>query len=157
MFSSSHRLKTFWLLTFFLITTVSISFAQPKGKHTVSGYVKDLNTGEYLIGANVYIKELLKGTSTNQYGFFSLTLPRGSYQLLAGFIGYEPKLVNVSFDENGTVNILLMPESSSLKAEFCLVLLTQAKSRTSKEAPQAELCAIMPTSIFFVSALKKDS
>ncbi|OQA12021.1 MAG: TonB-dependent Receptor Plug Domain protein [Bacteroidetes bacterium ADurb.Bin397] len=108
MFSSSHRLKTFWLLAFFLITTVSISFAQPKGKHTVSGYVKDQNTGEYLIGANVYIKELLKGTSTNQYGFYSITVEDGNYQLVISFLGYKEQVIPIELNKDIRQNISLV-------------------------------------------------
>ena len=102
MFSPSHRLKTFWLLALFLITTISISFAQPKGKHTVSGYVKDQNTGEYLIGANVYIKELLKGTSTNQYGFYSITVEDGNYQLVISFLGYKEQVIPIELNKDAT-------------------------------------------------------
>lgn len=100
--------------TFCLFLLLSGFAAVAQQKITINGYVKDSLSGETLIGASITVKEEARGVTTNQYGFFSLTLPRGSYQLLAGFIGYEPKLVNVSFDENGTVNILLMPASSSL-------------------------------------------
>ncbi|HNV99512.1 MAG TPA: carboxypeptidase-like regulatory domain-containing protein, partial [Chitinophagales bacterium] len=45
---------------------------------TLSGYVKDGSTGEDLIGANVYVQsDVSTGTSTNVYGFYSLTLPAG--------------------------------------------------------------------------------
>ena len=54
-----------------------ISNGQTKQKFTISGYVKEAKTGEYMIGANVYLKEVLKGTATNQYGFYSLTFDEG--------------------------------------------------------------------------------
>ena len=46
---------------------------------TVSGYVRDKQSGEELIGANIYLNELKQGTSTNPYGFYSLTIPEGNY------------------------------------------------------------------------------
>ena len=52
-------------------------FAQNE-KLTVSGYVKDNKNGEGLIGASIFIKELFTGTTTNTYGFYSLTLPKGN-------------------------------------------------------------------------------
>ena len=67
---------------------VSISvFAQEK--YTISGYVKEAETGEYLIGASVYIQENMQGVSTNQYGFYSLTVDEGSYTLDISFLGLK--------------------------------------------------------------------
>ena len=67
---------------------------------TVSGYVHDALTGEYLIGANVYEKESLKGTTTNTYGFFSLTLPAGEYTLVSSFLGYREFEEKIQLDQN---------------------------------------------------------
>ena len=51
-------------------------------KFTLSGYVKDANNGETLLGAYVYVlHNTTQGTSTNTYGFYSLTLPKGSYTI----------------------------------------------------------------------------
>ncbi len=63
--------------------------------YTVSGYLKDKATGEVLIGAHVYEKETYTGTTTNAYGFYSLTLPAGAHQVVFSFIGYEP--INFTF------------------------------------------------------------
>lgn len=58
-------------------------------KVTLSGYVKDSISGESLIGATVYVKELSIGAAANTYGFYSLTLPKGTYSLSYAFIGNE--------------------------------------------------------------------
>ena len=58
-------------------------------KFTISGYVKDASSGEFLIGSNVYLKELMKGVSTNTYGFFSITVEKGDYDLITSFVGYK--------------------------------------------------------------------
>lgn len=73
------------LLTFMVCSSAGLQ-AQ---RATISGYVTDKASGESLIGANVYIKELLKGTSSNQYGFYSITLDQGGYTLVVSFLGYE--------------------------------------------------------------------
>ncbi|PRY15021.1 TonB-dependent receptor-like protein [Pontibacter ummariensis] len=58
-------------------------------KVTLSGYVKDGSSGEGLIGASVSVQELPGvGVGTNEYGFYSLTLPKGSYTLLYSYLGY---------------------------------------------------------------------
>jgi hypothetical protein len=72
-----------------------------QNKYTISGYVKDANTGEELIGASVFIKELSStGTTSNAYGFFSITIPEGKYNVTAQFIGYEPKNVIITLKQN---------------------------------------------------------
>lgn len=58
-------------------------------KFTVSGFIKDRLSGEMLIGAHVYDDSSFFGTSTNGYGFYSLTLPAGKYQLQVSFVGYH--------------------------------------------------------------------
>ena len=54
--------------------------------YTISGYLKDKESGEVLIGAHVYEKESYEGTATNAYGFYSLTLPAGVHQMVFSFI-----------------------------------------------------------------------
>src|SRR5262245_27290128 len=76
----------FWL--FFLLWTPLPALAQEKKMVTISGYVREANTGESMLGAGVYLKELLKGTYTNAYGFYSITVPEGTYTLVASFVGY---------------------------------------------------------------------
>ncbi len=56
---------------------------------TISGYVSDAQSGERLLGTNIYDDSRLKGTTTNNYGFFSLTLPAGNVALNASFVGYK--------------------------------------------------------------------
>lgn len=85
-------------------------------KFTLNGYIKDSLTGETLIGANVTVKEEGRGASSNQYGFYSITLEKGNYQLLVSFVGYEAKLVDVDFTENRSINILLAPSSTNLNS-----------------------------------------
>jgi hypothetical protein len=56
---------------------------------TVSGYVKDAASGEALIGANVFVKETMRGSATNVYGYYVLNLEPGTYTLAMSYIGYE--------------------------------------------------------------------
>lgn len=56
---------------------------------TISGYVKDQRTGEALIGSSIYVDELKTGTTTNSYGYYSITLPKGTYNLKYSFVGFK--------------------------------------------------------------------
>ncbi len=72
--------------------------------YTISGYLKDKSSGEVLIGAHVYDKESYTGTSTNPYGFYSLTLPEGSHQIVFSFLGYESQEVNILLNKDKKLN-----------------------------------------------------
>ncbi|HMT35833.1 MAG TPA: carboxypeptidase-like regulatory domain-containing protein, partial [Chitinophagaceae bacterium] len=68
------------LLLSFLFCVQQMLHAQDK-KYTISGYVRDQSSGENLPAANVGVVELKRGVNTNNYGFFSISVPEGNYQL----------------------------------------------------------------------------
>lgn len=76
-------------------------------KFTISGYVRDNNSGESLIGANVYIKEINKGTTTNQYGFYSLSFEKGEYTLVSSYIGFKEYEQKISLIKDLKINFSL--------------------------------------------------
>jgi hypothetical protein len=84
------------------------------GKITVSGYIKDKSNGEELIGATVVITELGKGTVTNSYGFYSISLMPGNYSLKYSFIGYNTMERKLNLSNSITLNIELEEESTLL-------------------------------------------
>jgi len=75
-------------ILFFLLVFVfgSTSFAQ---NYAVSGDVRDHATGESIIGASVLIKNKNSGVVTNSFGFYSITLPAGNYEMELRCVGYE--------------------------------------------------------------------
>jgi hypothetical protein len=76
--------------------------------YTVSGTIKDAANGEDIIGAIVVVKENpSKGTSSNSYGFYSLTLPAGEYTLVYQYLGYATQEKKVSLRNNQTLNVQL--------------------------------------------------
>lgn len=83
------------------------AFLNAQQKFTVSGYVKNSATGEALIGANVFVKELLKGSPTNTYGFYSITLPNGTYTLTVTFMGYNEYFKKIDLNKDIKMNISL--------------------------------------------------
>lgn len=81
-------------------------------RYTISGFIKDSLNGETLIGATVAVSGKTKGISSNQYGFYSLTLEEGDYIIACSFIGFQPKLLQVKLDGNKQLNIELLPKAS---------------------------------------------
>ena len=84
-------------------------------RFTVSGYIKDAETGEELIYANVHHKEFDVGTTSNVYGFYSLTLTPGQYTLFFSYLGYETTSQTISLTGNMELNIELPPSSAKLE------------------------------------------
>ena len=88
------------------LTTVTKSEMEVlKPKHTVSGYIKDEESDEIMISAYIHAKGTNFATVTNSYGFFSLTLPDGIYELTTSYIGYTAKNVNVDLNSNKRLDI----------------------------------------------------
>jgi TonB dependent receptor/CarboxypepD_reg-like domain/TonB-dependent Receptor Plug Domain len=99
-----------YLFSIFFLIAVLSSYAQKK--RTISGTIKDEATGEQLIGATVRIKEIPQsGTTSNSYGFYSITAPDGEYNLLITYTGYEPLIRQVSLHQSQTINISLSLQS----------------------------------------------
>lgn len=79
----------------------------PLEKVTLSGFVKDRATGEALIGTTVWVPALQQGTATNGFGFYSLSLPRGSYEVVYSFLGYESQRTRIEFDQSRQATLFL--------------------------------------------------
>ncbi len=79
-------------------------------RYTVSGVVSDSVSGEPLISAYVYDALSGKSTSTNNYGFYSLTLPQGRVELLAGYLNYSQKNIRLELQENKNLPLRLHPD-----------------------------------------------
>lgn len=97
-------------LIFFLVS--AFLFAQEK--ITLSGVISEQETGETLFGVNVLIPELQTGTVTNQYGFYSITLPAGEYRVVYSSIGYASETVSLRLYENTKHHVELHFETESL-------------------------------------------
>jgi hypothetical protein len=92
-------MKKIIFTSLFLLLGLSGIMAQQK--YTISGTIRDKKNGETMIGVTIYPKELTSvGTSCNAYGFYSLTLPEGSYHILFNFIGYKTDTFFVQLNTN---------------------------------------------------------
>ncbi|MBI1668966.1 TonB-dependent receptor [Capnocytophaga periodontitidis] len=100
------------LLLLFLVVTTAV-FAQHK--YTLSGSISDASNGEKLLGVNFIVKELHTGTSTNEYGFYSITLPEGKYTIVIEYIGFGTHQETIELNKNIRRDYKLKPEAIELK------------------------------------------
>ncbi len=109
--------KTYVMKRVLLLFTVFFLFSGSKAQNvTISGFVEDANTGERLIGVAVYETNWHKyGTFTNEYGFYSLTLPKGKIKLRVSYIGYQP--VDTVLDLQNDLQITFRLASATMLKE----------------------------------------
>jgi len=101
--------KTNFLFLFLFSIAV---FSQEE--HTISGTVYDKNNNETLIGVSLYFPELNAGVTTNEYGFYSVTLPKGTYKVQVNYLGYYSIVETIILNKKITKNFKLEEESESL-------------------------------------------
>jgi hypothetical protein len=99
------------LLFLFAIIPVLVLGQQ---NYTLSGKISDEETGEDLIGVSVMVVELVKGTTTNSYGFYSLSLPEGTYTIRYSYIGYQKVEQKITFNKDHVINIEIKPSPIAL-------------------------------------------
>ncbi len=87
---------------------------QVSARNTVSGYVRDAETGEELIGATVAIYETGNGTITNTYGYYALSLESGFYTLVFSYLGYVAETRPVTLGEDLSLNVELFRKTEQI-------------------------------------------
>lgn len=94
-------------LLYILLTFIALN-TKAQNKITISGFIFDKQSGEALIGANVYESQTKTGCSSNEFGFFSLTLPKtDSIYLVVSFIGYEPYFITLKGESKSNLKLYL--------------------------------------------------
>jgi len=108
--------KLLSMLTF----CVSICLVSAQENFTISGYITDYESGETLIGATALVKELGNGAVSNEYGFYSISVPEGSYTLEFSYIGFGNIIKSVSLSANYKLDV----ELGEMKNELAEVVVT---------------------------------
>jgi len=116
------------LLTSLLLFLCCIAFAQ---NYSISGTLKDITTGETLLGATIYSKESAKGAVTNEYGFFSLSLPQGKHTIVISYLGYQEVTQKIELSSNQKLQLELNPSENKLE-EVVLTRTGNSKSQTKQ-------------------------
>jgi hypothetical protein len=130
--------KIIYHLTILLLLFVSSMYSQDtsaselaKQKYTLSGTVSDANSNETLIGVNVYFPELKTGTTTNEYGFYSITIPKGNYEIQVSYVSFQTVRETVNLSKNTKKNFQL----SSVEEQLQEVVITESR-KTNIRRPE---------------------
>tara|TARA_B100000900_G_scaffold81473_1_gene65728 strand:- start:1700 stop:4048 length:2349 start_codon:yes stop_codon:yes gene_type:complete len=128
-------MRLFFSLTLSVFFSVAM-FGQ--NQFTISGYVQDNASGENLIGVSIYEKESFKGTASNQYGFYSLTLDEGNYKIIYSFIGFKNITKEINLNKNIRLNISL-DSDAILTEEITITGEKLDKNVSSSDMSQAKI------------------
>lgn len=102
------RLQHFVLIVVMLIALSKAGKAQALENYTLSGYVREFGTAETMIGVNIFLRDKPQvGTVSNLYGFYSITLPKGRYDIVFSYVGYAPVVLELNLERNTVKDISL--------------------------------------------------
>ncbi len=101
----------FFVVFLFISTKI---FAEPDKNVTLSGYITDIENGESLPGATIFIVGLNAGAASNNYGYYALTIPSGKQTIVFSYIGYTDIVVDIDLLHDTILNIELVSSSQLL-------------------------------------------
>ncbi|MCK6609718.1 MAG: TonB-dependent receptor [Bacteroidia bacterium] len=127
MLNSIFRISTF----LFLIVFIPFNGFSQEQKFTLSGEVKDAKNGEDLIGATISIPAKKLGVTSNAYGFYSISLPAGTYDVEVSYLGYITQKLTITLNQNQRKNIELSEDKKELKE---LVIKTDKADKSNVES-----------------------
>ena len=121
-----------------LFCLLAVTLPATAQKVIVSGYVTDAGSGERMIDATVYEKASYAGTTTNNYGFFSLPLPPGKAEIIVSYLGYDALTADVNLTRDTVMNFSLTMSSSEIDA----VTITATGRQSKVESAQMSMIDI---------------
>ncbi len=130
----------------YIVAVVLTLFAFAKAysqKYTLSGTITEEQNGETLLNVNVLIPSLSTGTVTNEYGFYSITLDAGTYEIIYSSIGFQTVKKTVVLDKNQQISLKLKEQGEQLDA----IVLESDVERLSTRSPQMSVNALSIESI----------
>lgn len=144
---SMKYLYSFLYMLFFSLSLFS------QEKFTISGTITEKKSNETLIGVNILFPELNKGVVTNEYGFYSITLPKGNYKLLISYVGYNSISKTIELSENKKLKFQLT-ESSEVLDE---VVIEQNIEKLNVRTPQMSVNKLSSNTIKKIPAVLGES
>ena len=107
-------------------------------KFTISGTVSEAFSNETLIGVSIVVPALNMGAATNEYGFYSLTLPEGEYEVLVSYLGYRDIRSTLILDSDKTINFQIEQKAEELEE----VVVTENSEKPDIRKPQMSVNTI---------------
>ncbi len=105
---------------------------QAQQRYTLSGTITDGSSNENLIGVTLIIPELRTGVTTNEYGFYSITLPEGEYEIRLTSLGFQDIVQTISLNQNLKINFQMSEEAEQLEE----VVVTDQTKKIDIRKPQ---------------------
>ncbi|WP_432220888.1 TonB-dependent receptor [Flavobacterium sp. TMP13] len=130
---------------FLLLLFLSSLFSYAQEKYTLNGTISDSKNNETLIGVNIYFPDLKIGTTTNEYGFYSVTVPAGQQNLEISYIGYQTIVQNIVISKSTKLNLSLKEGGEQLNE----VVITDNRGRANTRTPE------MSVNKMSISTIKK--
>ncbi|MFD0989029.1 carboxypeptidase-like regulatory domain-containing protein [Mariniflexile jejuense] len=135
-------MKYLFLCFLFLFSfSITASFAQEK--ITLKGIVSEEKNNETLIGVSIIFPELNTGTTTNEYGFYSITVPKGTYKVIISYIGFTTIVETLVLTENSTKNFSLTDSVEALDE----VVITENVEKLNIKTPQMSVARLTSSTI----------
>ena len=118
-----------FVITIFFLSSIGL-FSQQR--FTLSGTITEASSNETLIGVTLLVPEINTGVTTNDYGFYSLTLPEGDYQIRLSYLGYQDIVQTISLTEDLRLNFEMFEEVEQLDE----VVVTEDVEKINIRKPQ---------------------
>lgn len=131
------------ILCFLSIFCFSITYTNAQEKFTLKGIISEEKNNETLIGVSIIFPELNTGTTTNEYGFYSITLPKGTYQIVVSYIGFTSKKETINLTDNLTKNFSLTDSFENLDE----VVITENIEKLNIKTPQMSVNRLTSSTI----------
>ncbi|WP_456441501.1 TonB-dependent receptor, partial [Psychroserpens sp.] len=134
---------TFLFRVFLLFILLSPLTLIAQEKYTLSGIISDQSSNETLIGVNILFPEQQTGTITNEYGFYSITIPEGTYKLVISYLGFQNIIETIELTSDITKNFSLNEATESLDE----VVITEDIEKLNIRKPQMSVNALTANTI----------
>ena len=123
------KYSLFWFLCVYCFT---FNLLHSQQKFTISGSVSEEKSNETLIGVNIIFPEISAGTTTNEYGFYSITLPEGTYNMVISYLGFTTITETINLTDDIIKNFSLTDALESLDE----VIITENVEKLNIRTPQ---------------------
>lgn len=120
------------------------SFVFAQETYTVSGTIKDAKNGETLLGASIYFKGTTVGVMSNEYGFYSLTIPTGEYTLCVSYLGYTLSTQEVQLTKDQKIDFEIRSNTTELNE---IIVNGEESERANIRIPQMSVSKLKAETI----------
>ncbi|MFT5750317.1 MAG: hypothetical protein ACI93S_001597 [Ancylomarina sp.] len=130
--------------TLILFMALCTSFVFAQETYTVSGTIKDAKNGETLLGASIYFKGTTAGVMSNEYGFYSLTIPTGEYTLCVSYLGYTLSTQEVQLTKDQKIDFEIRSNTTELNE---IIINGEESERANIRIPQMSVSKLKAETI----------